>query len=105
MRVLRITHSRVIALVCAILATARFSFTISITLPVIRNGTIGAAGLASFRWRTLSYLSCGVLSDCCITACLCATLLRRKTGFDWTDKLINTIVSFTVGESDYSGGI
>ena len=98
MRVLRITENRFLAGGCWVLALARMAFTISLTTTIVHNGTLAVVQTHTFKWQVVCILCIGTASDIAIAASICIGLLRRRTGFAGTDKLVDRLVAYTIGE-------
>ena len=65
---------------------------------------VAAAGsttllLPRFRWQLTTTLIVGAASDVAIAACICERLVgMRGQGFRETDRVLDRLVAFTVGE-------
>ncbi|EJD43229.1 hypothetical protein AURDEDRAFT_167645 [Auricularia subglabra TFB-10046 SS5] len=97
MRVLRITESRSLAACCWVLALARMAFTIALTVTIVKNGTLMVVQTHTFKWQVVCILCTGTASDIAIAASVCIGLLRRRSGFTDTDRLVDRLVAYTIG--------
>lgn len=96
-RVYRITHSKIAAIGCLILSTGRFIFNIMEVVTMFSGGTVATVEGPTFRWQMTSTLIIGAVSDVVIAFFICGALLRMRSGFRATDKLVDKLVTFTIG--------
>ncbi|KZV90463.1 hypothetical protein EXIGLDRAFT_837791 [Exidia glandulosa HHB12029] len=97
LRVQRITKSRLIAGVCWLLALLRLVFCFCISVTVIASGRFEAFVTDSVRWQLVAMQCVGAASDVLIAACICAGILRLRSGLTASDKLVDKLVAFTIG--------
>ncbi|EJD39325.1 hypothetical protein AURDEDRAFT_146607 [Auricularia subglabra TFB-10046 SS5] len=97
LRVRRITESLILALVCWTLALLRFAFTTSIGIRVIAAGSFAVVAKPSFKWQVVASLCFGAASDVAVAGCICGGLMRRKSGFERTDRIVERIMGYTIG--------
>lgn len=97
LRVRRITESLVLALACWVLALLRFAFTTSIGIRVIAAGSFAVVAQPSFKWQVVASLCFGAASDVAVAGCICGGLMRRKSGFERTDRIVERIMGYTIG--------
>ncbi|KZV79542.1 hypothetical protein EXIGLDRAFT_841506 [Exidia glandulosa HHB12029] len=96
LRVLRITESKILALGCFALTLVRIGFNISIAVNVFIAGNFAAVE-TDFKWLIVTTLCVGAASDVAIAACMCMGLMRRRTGFAPTDKLVDKLIAYIIG--------
>lgn len=94
---LRITESKAIALGCWALSVARFVFNGAEVAMLWQSGRWAAVEGAQFKWQMTTTLIVGAASDLLIAGFICAGLLRMRTGFKRTDKLLDKLITFTIG--------
>lgn len=97
MRVLRITENRLLAAGCWLLALLRMAFSAGITATMARDGTLAVVHTRTFKWLVVCILGVGTVSDIAIAASICIGLLRRRTGFLESDRLVDRLVAYTIG--------
>ena len=95
---LRITASKLLATCIWILAVVRVALTVSLAATAWSNGTVAVVHTGTFKWQASSINAIAAFTDICIALALCIGLLRRRTGFVQSDKLIDRLVAFTIGE-------
>lgn len=99
MRIWRITQSRALSVGCWLLALAGMSLNLTMAVGLIKDPSLAALESKTLRWQALAELSVGTLCDVCVAACMCIGFLQRRTGFSRTDKLVDKLVAYTIGES------
>lgn len=97
LRVMRITERVHLAAGIWILAVVRMALTISVAATARRDGTVAIVYSSSIKVQNSLALGIGAATDILTAAALCTALLRRRTGFGRTDKVIDRFVAFTVG--------
>jgi len=100
-RVYKILDSAIIALVCFLLALARFTVYVYLGVYLYVDGRPAglSESLQSSRFRTgmLVTSSLAVFTEMSICACISYGLWKRRTGFSETDKLVDRIIAYAVG--------
>lgn len=96
-RVYLITRSLSLGLVSFALALARFGIHICQMVTVFSATSFAVVRTARFRWEVTSLLTVGAASDVLIAVSICYALLRMRSGFEPSDKLVDKLVAFTVG--------
>lgn len=97
-RVQRITGSTAIAGACWLLALVRFVLIMCISVTVVSDGTWDALRKPSWHWEMITIQSVGAASDIVIAALICAGMWRMRSGMQASDKLVDKLVAFTIGE-------
>lgn len=97
MRVKRITESVAISLCCWVLAFARLVLNVIEVATLFRSGKWAVVQTFAIKWQMPSTQIVGAASDLLIAGFICAGLLRRRTGFRSTDKLVDKLVAFSIG--------
>ncbi|KZV92347.1 hypothetical protein EXIGLDRAFT_769109 [Exidia glandulosa HHB12029] len=93
-RIFLITSSHIIALSCLLLAITRFGLSIALLVTDIVNPTIAVVHSPTFAWEAITAISVGAFSDLFIAACMCGGLLRRRTGFVGSNRLVDRLVGY-----------
>ena len=76
---------------------SRLVFSLMISATVIKSGRFEAFTRSSVRWQLVAMQSIGAASDLCIAGCICAGILRLRSGITASDKLVDKLVAFAVG--------
>ncbi|KZV92335.1 hypothetical protein EXIGLDRAFT_836527 [Exidia glandulosa HHB12029] len=97
LRILRITESRLLAFMCWALALTRMGTNFALTATCIEHATIAVVDSFTFKWETIADLSLGAFSDIMIASTICVGLLRRRTGFTDTNRVVDRLVMYTIG--------
>ncbi|KZV91754.1 hypothetical protein EXIGLDRAFT_836885 [Exidia glandulosa HHB12029] len=96
LRVQRVTRSTFVASILWVLAVFRAALTLSMTSLAIQDGTLIVTDTPQFRWQGITELSVGAFTDVGTALALCVGLLKSRTGFEASDRLIDRLVAFTV---------
>lgn len=96
LRVLRITESKILALGCFSLTLVRIAFNIALAVNIFSKGNFAAVE-TELKWMVVTTLCVGAASDVAIAACMCLGLMRRRTGFAPTDKLVDKLIAYIIG--------
>ncbi|EJD36986.1 hypothetical protein AURDEDRAFT_129720 [Auricularia subglabra TFB-10046 SS5] len=97
MRVWRLTRSKPVAAVCGVLTVARLAVTAATSTTIIRTGGWSVVALHEYRAELGTQLGVGAAADIAIAAAICTTLVRMRSGFAATNRMIDGIVAFTIG--------
>ncbi|KZV84159.1 hypothetical protein EXIGLDRAFT_776857 [Exidia glandulosa HHB12029] len=97
LRVYLITRSLVLAVITTTLALARFVIHIRQMVTMFSATTLAVVTISKFRWEVTSLLTVGAASDVLVAASICWALLRIRSGFASSDKLVDKLVAFTIG--------
>ncbi|EJD43466.1 hypothetical protein AURDEDRAFT_145513 [Auricularia subglabra TFB-10046 SS5] len=96
-RVLRMTGSYILAIGCAVLSVFRLVMNICLIVTIQRSMKFAVTQTPTFKWQITALMTVGAASDIAIALCICIALLRTRSGFAATNKLVDKIVAFTVG--------
>ncbi|EJD35082.1 hypothetical protein AURDEDRAFT_175849 [Auricularia subglabra TFB-10046 SS5] len=105
LRVFRVTHSITLAVGIWFLALVRMGLTLGIMAASVQNGTLAVTSTRAFRYQAILETSIAAFTDVVTALALCLALLRRRTGFAHTDRLIDRIVAFTIGSGLFTSFI
>ncbi|KZV78237.1 hypothetical protein EXIGLDRAFT_784129 [Exidia glandulosa HHB12029] len=97
MRVYLITRSVLLAAVATVLALARFVIHIRQMVTVFSASSWVIVRTPTFKWEVTSLLVVGASSDVLVAVSICWALLRMRSGFTASDKLVDKLVAFTIG--------
>lgn len=92
----RITERRALALGCWCLSLVRLVLNSALAATVVRDGTIEVVESPTFKWLVIAELSIGTASDICIAASICIGLLRRRTGFERSNRLVDRLIAYAI---------
>lgn len=81
------------------LVLVRFGFHVIFTVALGSAKTFDVLWSAGFRWKVIAVLAVGAASDLLIATCICWALVRMRSGFTSSDKLVDKLVAFTIGTS------
>lgn len=99
LRVHRITQNKSIAFTAWVLALARWVFRAAEAGTIVRSGKWDVVMDRNLKWELTASSVVGTASDVAIAAAICIGLLRHRSGFSATDKLVDKLVAYTVGMS------
>ncbi|KZV78344.1 hypothetical protein EXIGLDRAFT_783965 [Exidia glandulosa HHB12029] len=96
-RVYLITRSALLAAVATVLAIARFVIHIRQMVTVFSASSWVIVRTPTFKWEVTSLLVVGASSDVLVAVSICWALLRMRSGFTASDKLVDKLIAFTIG--------
>ncbi|KZV85680.1 hypothetical protein EXIGLDRAFT_753194 [Exidia glandulosa HHB12029] len=97
LRVHRLLKSNTIALLCWLLVVARFVLNFIESGTLVRSGQWKVTETVALKWQLPATLVVGAVSDIAIAASICIGLLRYRSGFSSTNRLVDKLIAYTVG--------
>ncbi|KZV85688.1 hypothetical protein EXIGLDRAFT_725612 [Exidia glandulosa HHB12029] len=97
LRVHRLLKSNKIALFCWLLVVARLVLNLVEAATLVRSGQWSVTESFALKWQLPATLVIGAVSDIVIAASICTGLLRYRSGFASSDRLVDKLIAYTVG--------
>lgn len=102
-RVYHLTSRKWVTALCLLLSLLRGAFNVVACKTFRQAGRWSVIELTAFRWELSTLLIIGAASDVVIAAAICTALLRMRTGFSLSNRLVDRLVAFTIGSGLLTG--